>query len=430
MFVEFFFNLDPYKKAFAWIGLVVFLGHALFDAYIKWRLNAWYESFYDVMQTSVSEFGSANTLTDAQIGFLEEKRGEVTDLLIEFAKVVAPILVVHPVCKYVSSVWRFQWRIALVEAYLAHYDASKPSLEGTAQRVQEDTSRFEEGVYTAFNVLLDSVLTLCIFLPLLLEQGRDAKPEWVSDDFDAWLAYAAVQASVSGLFISAWVGRKLVGLEVENQKVEAKLRTKLVILEESPLSLVEDSVLVAFPPDVEVVQAQVVAEDDGEGGASSSSMRVSPEWSPLPRFKKVVRELWDNYRALFLQYTWFNAWIAFFDQAMILFPYVVVAPLMFAEDPERRITLGQLVKITNAFGRVFGSLAVVSQSWASINDFRSTVRRLREFEKQVYARKKASSYKKIEELSPAAPPPPPRAASRDVPARQSGEGEEMHDVEL
>ena len=458
MFREFFASAKPLQTFLAWFGLVVFVAHSLFNAYIKWALNKWYERFYDLMQASAPDLS-----TD-----LESKRGEVVSLIWDFVGIVAPVLVVHPVAKLISSVWRFKWRVSLIESYLAHYDASLPSLEGTAQRIQEDTARFEEGIYSAFNVVLDSVLTLIVFLPLLIEQGKIAKPEWVDDGFDAWMAYGAVQASVSGLFVSMWVGRKLVNLEVENQKVEARLRTKLVILEESPMSLVEDSVLVAFPPDVEVVQASMsVVEttettettaarvetsregrDGREGRVSrdgqtecdfspSSSMRVSSDWVALSCFRRVLKDLWTNYRQLFLQFTYFNTWISIFDQTMTILPYAFVAPLMFADDPSRRITLGQLVKITNAFSRVFDSLAVVSQSWASINDFRSVIRRLREFEKRVYERRafnKKNVYGSLDEVSIRVASSSASATQARSRARNGARGDDddatMHDVEL
>ena len=57
--------------------------------------------------------------------------------LIEFAWIVAPAVVVHPVSKWISSMWRFAWRMALVRSYLSHYDVTNPAVEGAAQRIQE-----------------------------------------------------------------------------------------------------------------------------------------------------------------------------------------------------------------------------------------------------------------------------------------------------
>ena len=67
---------------------------------------------------------------------------------------------------------------------------------------------------------------------------------------------------------------------------------------------------------------------------------------------------------------------------MVIFPYVIAAPLLFAEDPSHQITLGTLVQMSNSFDKVFSSLSVVSENWGEINEFRSVIVRLRQFEAQ------------------------------------------------
>jgi hypothetical protein len=145
--------------------------------------------------------------------------------------------------------------------------------------------------------------------------------------------------------------------------------------------------------------------------------------SPAPFFSGVIRELWRNYHSLFANFALFNTWISAYDQVMVIVPYVLAAPLMFASDPARRITLGTLMQVSNAFGKVFGAMAVVSENWAAVNDFRSTVVRLREFERHVYHRKRFDhtllrnleltsihEVSGISRLSEGGSPPPPEAA--------------------
>ena len=86
-----------------------------------------------------------------------------------------------------------------------------------------------------------------------------------------------------------------------------------------------------------------------------------------------------------------NVWLTAFDQIMVLVPYLVAAPLLFADIPEKRITLGTLVKPSNSFDKVFGSLNVVADNWAAVNEWRSVLRRLRSLRRS---------------SAPAAPPPP------------------------
>ena len=71
---------------------------------------------------------------------------------------------------------------------------------------------------------------------------------------------------------------------------------------------------------------------------------------------------------------------------MIVVPYLIAAPLLFAETPGARITLGTLVQTSNSFGRVFSSLSVISENMGMINEWRSTLVRLRQFEARLYGR--------------------------------------------
>ena len=249
----------------------------------------------------------------------------------------------------------------------------------------EDTQRFEQGIYTCFTIVLDSVLTLVIFVPVLLEVGARAMPEGV--DWPPWLLSIAIGSAGGGLLVSMCVGYKLVGLEVENQKVEGKLRTKLVMLEETPIIVVGHAPATLHPdPDSDSV---VVTGDEF---TDITHRRLRPlNVAPTGAFLEVMHELWVNYKRLFAQFGLFNTWISLFDQTMIIAPMILCAPLMFAEDPAHRITLGTLMKVSNAFDKVFGAMAVVSENWSSVNDFRSTIRRLREFETATYSRKSFSA---------------------------------------
>jgi peptide/bleomycin uptake transporter len=307
---------------------------------------------------------------------MAHKRAAVWEQLINFAMIVAPAVVVHPVAKWVASVWRFSWRMALVRSYLVHYDVASHPVEGAAQRIHEDTMRFEEGIYSCGTIVLDSVLTLVIFIPVLLEVGTSAHlPEW---DWPPWLLTISIVAAAGGLGISVLVGHKLVSLEVQNQKIEAQFRTKLVLLEQLPASIVGSQPL---SPDAQVIE-ELHFDDILQRPPRPRSAVPSVAFCP------VIRELWKNYRRLFANFAAFNTWVSAYDQVMVICPFLLVAPLMFAELPEDRITLGTLMKVSNAFDKVFSAMAVVTENWASVNEFRSTMRRLREFENATYTRKR------------------------------------------
>lgn len=371
MLREFFCSGPPSRLLFAWSGLIVFVGHAAFKAWLKYALNSWYAQFYDELQ----DLGSG----EFEEGHMAHKREAVWEQLLQFVIIVCPAVVVHPIAKWIAMVWRFSWRMALVRSYLVHYDVASHPIEGAAQRVHEDTAKFETGVYDCGTIVLDSILTLVIFIPVLLEVGgRASLPGW---DWPPWLLTISIVAAAGGLLISMVVGSKLVTLEVQNQKIEAQFRTKLVLLEQLPASIVGSAPL---SPDAQVIE---------ELHFDDILQRPPPPRpvAPSVAFIPVINELWRNYSRLFANFAAFNTWVSFYDQAMVICPFLLVAPLMFADNPEERITLGTLMKVSNAFDKVFGAMAVVTENWASVNEFRSTMRRLKEFERATYMRKRFDS---------------------------------------
>jgi len=138
MLREFFLSGTCCRLLFAWGGLLVFVGHGLFKAWLKWALNGWYSRFYDGLQ-DISD-ASGEVMEEGE--HLAAKRDEVFDNLVEFAWIVAPAVIVHPVAKWIASVWRFSWRMALVRSYLAHYDVSASPIEGTAQRIRKQLASY------------------------------------------------------------------------------------------------------------------------------------------------------------------------------------------------------------------------------------------------------------------------------------------------
>jgi len=187
---------------------------------------------------------------------------------------------------------------------------------------------------------------------------------------DPQLMYVAIGVAFGSILISALIGWPLVGLEVNNQKVEAELRKELV-----------------------VVELQTTA--------SSTVTSLLPRDGVYTRFVGVFGRLRKNYARLYVSFAVLGVWLSLYEQAMAILPYALAGPRLFVDDATQRITLGQLMKITNSFARVFDSLNVISDNWLSINEFRSTVRRLREFEREQDTLRKPAKRPIEVEISPA-----------------------------
>lgn len=105
---------------------------------MKAQLNAFYETFYDLLGESAGEWasGSGEVVADghAEQHALQEN---VYAELWKFAFIIAPLVSASPACKYVRSAWAFQWRASLMKAYLATWDTKQEPIEGASQRLHE-----------------------------------------------------------------------------------------------------------------------------------------------------------------------------------------------------------------------------------------------------------------------------------------------------
>lgn len=297
--------------------------------------------FYDILQRHV-EYGSGEA-TSGELAAAGQAEADVGESLWQFVWLAAPAVVVHPLAGLLRNWWCFTWRRTLITSYLTRWNTQLPAIEGASQRVHEDSQRFASGIQSCVSTVLESVLTLIIFCPVLYS-------------LDPVLMGFAVAAAVGGLGVSVLAGWPLVGLEVQNQVVEAELRKKLVILETDP--------------------ARVIGSVNGV--PSHLGQFISN--SPFTPFRQVVRSLTRNYFNLYAAFAVLATWLSFYEQIAVIIPYALAASRLFAADPARRLTLGKLVKVSNAFGRVFDSLNVISDRWLQINEWRSCLRRLREFE--------------------------------------------------
>lgn len=335
--------------------------HAIYGACLKYSINAWYDGFYDLLQTAApphmmmlsGEEQDASSGSVANVGM-----EEVWSKLSDFAWLVLPMCILHPVVKFVRSHWSFAWRVKLMKSYVRKWNPQQRPVEGAAQRVHEDTQRFSSGLNGCLVVVLDSACTLVVFIPILLDIGkRVVAPRWSRGLGDAWILSLALWSALLGVVVAGVIGRKLIGLEVRNQKVEASLRRELVLLETAPVSVC------------------CASNEDEAGGYAVMS-------NPSAAFVTLWADLRENYHRLFLNFMSLNAWLAVFEQYMTLIPYLAAAPLLFAPEPDN-ITLGTLVQLSNSFGKVFASLNIVGDNWGAINEFVSCVVRLRQFEGSV-----------------------------------------------
>lgn len=344
MLREFFVSSNMGVRVWAWSGLAFIVGHAFLRAYVKKLLNDWMGRFYD-LGGAASEVSSGDTYS------LSQGQTHVTALLLEFGVLCIPNVLVHPVFKLVSNRWVLSWRLSLVDSYIERWDSSSGVIEGAAQRIHEDTSRFARGIQTCVVVLLDSVLTVVVFGPILVDLGAHIKPVKMPD---CWILMVCIGVAFIGIIFSLLLGWSLIELEVNNQRVEAEVRKKLVIREER--------LATGEVPSIERNFAFV--DVDTKDFAA--------------HFKKTVSDLRFNYVKLYYRFACFSVWLGSYEQTVILLPYMLTGPLLYSSS--NRITLGTVTRASHSFANLFDALNILSDRWLDVTDFLSVIRRLKEFE--------------------------------------------------
>ncbi len=194
--------------------------------------------------------------------------------------------------------------------------------------------RFAQTVETLGASLVDALMTLIAFLPILWVLSAQVKELPLIGEVPQALVLVAVIWALVGTVLLAVAGIRLPGLEFRNQRVEAAYRKELV--------LGEDVAGRAEPPTLHALFLNVRA----------------------------------NYFRLYLNYLYFNIVRYGYLQAGVLVPYIALAPSIVAGG----LTLGVMQQIIRAFGRVEGSFQYLVNSWTTIVSLISIYKRLRAFE--------------------------------------------------
>lgn len=301
----------------SWGGGLLLALSLLIQVTITVKINQWYKGFYDVLQKPM----------DYSISVFWDK-------IFEFTYLALPYVVLATFTAYFTRLYAFRWREAITFDYMPLWTSGNAKIEGSAQRLQEDTMRFAKIVESLGLQVVRAIMTLIAFTPILWSLS-DKVIVPVFKDIPGSLVWVALATSLGSMLISWFVGWKLPGLEYNNQKVEAKFRKELVY-----------------------------GEDDRKAYAKPETI--------LELFTGIK----FNYHRLYLHYGYFDIWVNVYDQFMVIVPYLVMAPGLFTGA----ITLGFVIQVSNAFQRVHGSFSLFTQNWTTITELRSIHKRLKEFE--------------------------------------------------
>jgi len=291
-----------------------------FQVQVDVMINEWFGTFYDMVQQALGTPGSVT-----QAAFFGQ--------LATFAGIALVAITVAVITRFLVSHYIFRWRTAMNDYYVANWQRLR-RIEGASQRVQEDTMRFASVMEGLGVSLIDSMMTLLAFLPILWGLSVHVKELPIIGQVPQALVIVAILWSVFGTGMLALAGIRLPGLEFRNQRVEAAYRKELVF---------------------------------GEDHAD----RAQP-----PTLAELYSYVRRNYFNIYLNYLYFNVVRYAYLQAGVLVPYVALAPSIVAGG----LTLGVMQQIIRAFGRVETSFQYLVNSWTTIVELISIYKRLRAFE--------------------------------------------------
>ena len=317
------FFFDRKWFLWAWLGSLLILTSLWVQVKIDVEINNWFGEFYDMIQKALA---TPNAIT------IEEYWAS----LFSFIYLAGIYVAIAVVVSYFTAHYLFRWRASMVEWYHAVYDQAR-TIEGAAQRVQEDTIKFSRIMEQLGTSLIEAVMVLIQFVPILFGLSMGI-PIFFFGDWQYGLLTGALIWSIGGTLFLIGLGwfLRLVGIEYDLQKKEAAYRKILVI-----------------------------AEDD---------QTIRP---------KTIGELFEDVRSIhylsYLRYLYFNIGRIAYLQANVLSAYVLLAPAIVAGV----VTLGVMQQIIRAFGRVEGSMQYLLKAWPTIIELLSVYKRLREFERRI-----------------------------------------------
>ena len=301
-------------------------------------LNQWNSRFYNALQ--------------------ERNWDNFVSEIIYFS-VLATIFIVLAVYQLYLNQWlQIRWRRWMTSHYLGdwlhkanHY---RMQLEGDAadnpdQRMTDDVKLFVDRTLNIGVGLLSSIVTLASFVAILWGLSNDAPLHLFGQDYaiPGYLVWGALIYSVLGTILTHLIGWPLVGIDYRQQQYEADFRFNLVRVRENS------------------EQIALLRGEDAE------RERL------LVRFGRVV----ENWLAIMSRTKKLTAFTASYNQASVVFPYVLVAPAYFAQ----KIQLGGMMQTASAFSSVQGALSFFISIYRQMAEWQAVVNRLDGFEAGIVA---------------------------------------------
>lgn len=330
-----YWQSEEKKKAFFLLGCIIAL--TLGVVYMLVLLNQWNNSFYSALQNY-----------DAK---------KIFDELIHFSWLAAIYILLAVYSYYLQQTLILNWRRWLTTRFIDIWLQNKTyynlqmfgkDTDNPDQRISEDVRQFVEMTLSFGIGILKAFCTFASFVVILYNLSGSFSFTFMGKTWtiNGYMLWASLLYSVIGTYITHLVGRKLVKINFIQQKYEADFRFSMIRLRES---------------------AESVAFYRGEAQEGSV-------------FKQRFKMLLDNFWKLVNKQKQLVFLNSGYSQIAIIFPFVVAMNRYLTKE----VTLGGLMQVASAFGRVQDSLSYFVDMYSSIAQWQAVVMRLTYFGRHMH----------------------------------------------
>lgn len=326
-----YFRSEDRWRARSLFGAVIAIN--LFIVYLDVQFNFWYARFYNALERK-----DWNAFVDELWIF-----GGLATLFI------AAFMLAFYLDQWLQVRWRRWLTNRFVDSWLkgrAYYRIELArTTDNPDQRIADDVRLFIGYGMSLLTGLLSAIVTLFSFLFLLWTLSGPLSFTVLGVDvaIPGYLVWVALLYAIVGTWLTHVIGRPLVDLNFQRQRLEADFRFDLVRLREN---------------------AEPVALYQGEA-RENAALGV--------RFGKVIDIWWAYIRAR----TRLLLFTSGYNQVAVIFPYIVAAPRYFSGA----LQLGQFIQVAEQFRHVQRSLSYVVSAYAEIAELGAVIGRLKGFER-------------------------------------------------
>lgn len=325
-----YWRSEERARALGLLAVVVVMNFA--TVYLLVLINSWYNEFYNALQGY--DYASFWPLV-----------GKFTVLAL-----LHIVIAVYAI--YLQQLLQLRWRTWLTRRYTrawltddAYYrlQVMGSDMDNPDQRIQEDISQFVTLTLSLLIGFLKQLTTLAAFAVVLWQLSGVLTVPLGSHELSiyGYMLWFSLIYSVVGTGLAHLVGRKLIGLNYDQQRYEADFRFSMTRVREN---------------------SESIAFYGGE---------LAEEMGFRDRFKWVI----DNYRGLMRQTKLLNFYANFYGQFAIIAPLILAAPRYFSGA----MTLGGLMQTVSAFGRVQDALSYFVNAYDNVAQLAAVLRRLSGF---------------------------------------------------